>query len=157
MDKKKVLIGAVLGAVILAVCGFFLLPRSLTGEVGQVQSISVVVIESNMDPATAAYVYNGQDPEFGEIMDTLDDYSYHLCPGTISSRIENSAALEGNEAGYWLYVHLYSEPDRDGDCYSIVSGGTGEILAGDVVYRVGYFGNDTVIKMMNEICQIVTP
>lgn len=154
MNRKKRLIGSIIAILILSTCAFFLWPRSFANVSPEVKSISVVLVEES-DATT--YVYNAQDSEFSAIMDTLDRYSYHMSLRTISSYFKNGASMEGNKAGYWLNIYLYTEPNRYGECYGITSGGTGEIVVDDAVYRIGYLGNSTALKMMDEVCQIVTP
>ena len=60
------------------------------------------------------------------------------------------------QAGYWLDIYMYTEPDGYGDCYSILSGGTGELIFNVGVYRMGYWGNKTHLNFMGEICQALT-
>lgn len=89
-------------------------------------------------------------------MDVLDRYPYHISLGTISNRIKDTAHIEDNKAGYWLDIYMYTEPDGYGDCYSILSGGTGELIFNVGVYRMGYWGNKTHLNFMGEICQALT-
>lgn len=157
MSKKKRIVASIIAILILSMCVLFLWPRSFEDVSQEVKSIAVVVVEESFDHDNMTYVYNEQDLEFSAIMETLGRYSYHMSPKTISSYFSEGAHLEGNEAGYWLHIYLYTEPDRCGECYGVISGGSGDIAVKDAVYRIGYFGNSTALKMMDEVCQIVAP
>ena len=155
---KSIILSAVLILVLILTLLTFLLPRSFLSNVGtEIKSISVVIIENTLEHKQTEYTFNVGDPEFHEIMDVLDRYSYHLSMGTISNSIKDTAHIENNKSGYWLDIYMYTEPDCYGDCYSIISGGTGELIFNDGVYRMGYWGNKTHLKFMNEICQAVNP
>ena len=134
----------------------FLWPRSFLGSVDEeIKSVSVEIIENTLEHERTTYLFQIEDPEFHEIMDVLERYSYHISTGTISNRMKNTAHIEDNRAGYWLDIYLYTEPDCYGDCYSILSGGTGELIFNSGVYRMGYWGNQTHLNFMSEICRVV--
>lgn len=156
MFQKKRILSAVLILILISTLLIFLRPRSFLGNIdAEVKSVSVVIIEDNLEHNQEAYTFNVGDPEFDGIMEVLDRYSYHISMGTISSCIKKTAHIEGNDAGYWLNIYLYTEPDCYGDCYSILSGGTRELIFDYGVYRMGYWGNKTHLKFMAEICQVV--
>lgn len=156
--KKRKILSAVLILITLSVVLTFLWPRSFLSSIdAEIKSVSVVIIENTLEHEQTEHTFNVDDPEFHEIMDVLNRYSYHISMGTISNRIKDTAHIEDNKAGYWLDIYMYTEPDRYGDLYSIISGGTGELIFNDGVYRMGYWGNKTHLKFMNEICQVVNP
>ena len=156
--KKKRFWGSVAGRIILFLSLLFLWPQSLLKNTeSDIQSISIVVIEESFEHNNSTYVYNIDDPMFDAIMDILDQYSYHASLNTISKRLEKRVELEGNLAGHWLHIYLYTAPDRYGECYQIISGGTGEVIVDDGVYRMGYWGNKTARKFMDEVYQVVNP
>lgn len=156
MFRKKRILRAVLFLILLATLLVFLWPCSFLSNIdAEIRSVSVLVIENTLEHEQTAYTFNVGDPAFDEIMEVLDRSSYHVSMGTISSCIKKTAHIEGNDAGYWLNIYLYTEPDRSGDCYSILSGGTGEVIFDYGVYRMGYWGNKTHLKFMSEICQAV--
>lgn len=157
MNKKKRIIGATIVIIILILCVLFLWPRSFADVSRAVESIAVVVVEESFDHDNATYIYDKKDSEFKEIMKILNQYSYHLSLRTISNYLSDNVSLGGNKAGYWLNIYLYTEPDRQGECYDILSGGTGDIIVNNGVYRIGYWGNDTALNMMDEVCQTVNP
>lgn len=158
MFKKKRFGGLIAGVVALFAIVLFLWPHSLlNNKDSDIESIAVVIVEESFDHDNDTYVYNIQDSKFRAIMEVLDSYSYHMSLKTISSYFSDGAHLEVNEAGYWLNIYLYTEPNRNGECYGIISGGTGDITVEDAVYRMGYWGNSTQLKFMSEICQVVNP
>lgn len=157
MSKKKRIIASIIAICIFSMSVLLLWPRSFADVSQKVESIAVVVVEESFDHDNMTYVYNKQQSEFDAIMETLNRYSYHMSLQTIPSCFLGGAHLEGNEAGYWLHIYLYTEPDRCGECYGIISGGTGDVAVKDAIYRIGYFGNSTALKMMDEVCQIVNP
>ena len=153
---KKRFCGMLLGGIIFLLMVLFLWPRSLLHGVDEeVKSVSVVVVENNLEHNQEVHTFNVGDPEFDEIMEVLERYPYHISMGTISSQIKKTNHIEGNDTQYWLDIYMYTEPDRCGDCYSIISGGTGELIFDCGVYRMGYWGNKTHLKFMSEICQVV--
>lgn len=154
--QKKRILRVVLILILISTVLTFLWPRSFLSNIdAEIKSVSVVIIENNLDHDQKAHTFNVGDPEFDEMMEVLERYPYHISLGTISSRIKKTNHIEGNDARYWLDIYLYTEPDRHGDCYSIISGGTGELIFDCGVYRMGYWGNKTHLKFMTEICQVV--
>ena len=155
--SKKRIVCAVLILILLSMVFMFLRPRSFLKSIDtEIKSMSVVIIENSLEHEQTEYTFHVNDPEFHEIMDVLDRYPYHISMGTISNRIKATAHIEDNKAGYWLDIYMYTEPDGYGDCYSILSGGTGELIFNDGVYRMGYWGNKTHLNFMGEICQALT-
>ena len=156
MFQKKKILSVVWILILISTLLIFLWPRSFLGSIDEeIKSVSVVIIENTLEHEQTTYMFNIGDPEFHVIMEVLDRYSYHISMGTISSCVKKTAHIEGNDAGYWLNIYLYTEPDRYGDCYSILSGGTGELVFDCGVYRMGYWGNKAHLKFMTEICQVV--
>lgn len=156
MFEKKRILKTVLILILLSTLLMFLWPRSFLSNIAaEIKSIQIVVIETNFEHNQATHTFNIGTPEFDAIMEVLDSYSYHTSIGTISNHIRKTAHIEGNDARYWLNIYLYTEPDCYGDCYSILSGGTGEIIFDYGVYRMGYWGNKTHLEFMTEICQVV--
>ena len=154
--KKKRILSVGLVLVLIVTVLIFLWPRSFLRNIDtEVKSVSVVVIENSLEHNQEAHTFNVGDPEFDEIVGVLERYPYHISMGTISGRIKKTNHIEGNDARYWLNIYLYTEPDCYGDCYSIISGGTGELIFDRGVYRMGYWGNKNHLKFMTEICQVV--
>lgn len=156
MLKKSNIIKGLLMLISLLVFLTFLWPRSFLESIDEeIKSVSVVIIENTLEHEQTTYTFNVGDPEFHEIMEVLERYPYHISIGTISSLIKKTNHIKGNDARYWLDIYLYTEPECYGDCYSIISGGTGELIFDYGVYRMGYWGNKTHLKFMWEICQVV--
>ena len=158
MPKSKRLLKVIIILALLAVILTFLWPHSLIdiAEVG-IESISVVVVRNNLELSSETYTFNVGDSEFETVAGILNQNSYHVSISTILSVIQGEAHLEGNEAGYWVNIYLYTEPDCCGECYSIISGGTGDILINDNIYRMGYCGNGKVLGFMDAVCEAVNP
>ena len=156
MYQKKKIFNMIFALIVLSILLAFLRPRSFLKSIDtEIKSMSVVIIENSLEHEQTEYTFNVNDPEFHEIMDVLDRYPYHISLGTISNRIQDTAHIEDNKAGYWLDIDMYTELDRSGDLYSIISGGTGELIFNGEVYRMGYLGNKTNLNFMSEICRTV--
>lgn len=158
MPKSKRISKVIIVLALIAVILTFLWPHSLIdiAEVG-IESISVVVVRNNLELNPTTYTFNVGDSEFGAVAEILNQNSYHVSISTILSAVQGGAHLEGNDAGYWLNIYLYTEPNRGGECYSIISGGTGDILINDNVYRMGYCGNRKMLGFMDAVCKAVNP
>ena len=151
--KKKVVICI---ACVVAILAIFLWPHSLLGGTkDNVKSISIVTVKDNFEHTEDTYRFNAGDEKFDDIMSALNQYTYHFSLNTIIKGVKNETSLESNKAGYWLNIYLYSEPDCFGECYQIISGGTGEIIVDDGVYRIGYWGNEKNLDFMTDICTVV--
>ena len=75
---KKRFCGMLLGGIIFLLMVLFLWPRSLLHGVDEeVKSVSVVVVENNLEHNQEVHTFNVGDPEFDEIMEVLECYSYH--------------------------------------------------------------------------------
>lgn len=157
MIQKKKIFNVIIVFILVSILFALLFPRSFLSSIdNEIKSISLVIIKNSLEHEQTEYTFNDGDPRFHEIMDVLDRYPYHISLGTISNRIKDTAHIEDNKAGYWLHIYMYTEPDGYGDCYSILSGGTGELIFNVGVYRMGYWGNKTHLNFMGEICQAVT-
>ena len=134
MFQKKRILSVVLILILISTVLTFLWPRSFLGDIdAEVKSVSVVIIENNLEHNQEAHTFNVGDPKFDEIMEVLERYPYHISMGTISNRIKKTAHIEGNDAQYWLDIYLFDSR----------------------VYPMGYWGNKTHLKFMTEICQVV--
>ena len=78
--KKRIIIGILLVAI-LAGSIFFLWPRSFADVPQEVRSVVVTFIENTLEHEMVSFEFNAQDPEFAAIMETLDQYSYHMSLG----------------------------------------------------------------------------
>ena len=94
-----------------------------------------------MDSTTYSFAEGSPDAEsVGEI---LQRYSYHRCLRTFFPNTD----LEGNDAGYWLHIW--------GENLYISTGGTGEIVVNDHVYRMGLLGNLKNQAFLEEIAAML--
>lgn len=157
MIQKKKIFKVIFVFILVSILFALLFPRSFLRSIdNEIKSISLVIIKNSLEHEQTEYTFNDGDPRFHEIMDVLNCYPYHISLGTISNRIKDTAHIKANKAGYWLDIYMYTEPDGYGDCYSILSGGTGELIFNDGVYRMGYWGNKIHLNFMGEICQALT-
>lgn len=151
---KKTL-SRIISVFILVVIAAFLWPRSLTDTRQQIQSVRIVIIESSDLHNRMTIEIPGESSELSEIIQLLDQYSCHCSLRTIPSLLNSGPSMEGNQAGFWLNIYLYSEPNYMGKCFSIMSGGTKEIIWGDAVWRIGYWGNGKNLEMMNDFYNLL--
>lgn len=156
MVKSKRIFSAILFLILLFTLLISLWPRSLLGSMDtEIKSMSVAIIEESFEHEQDTYTFDAGDPEFDKLTEVFGRYYYHMSMGTVANYIKQNTHLEGNDAGYWLNIYLYTEPDCQGDCYQIISGGTGEVIINSGVYRMGYWGNRTALKFMDEVCQFI--
>lgn len=148
MRKKKLLIGALALGLLL----IFLWPLSFPVLTENRDSISIVKTDllfpvgddgrTHSDMQAATYSFAADSPEAAAIQDILGRYSYRRTLRTLFS----DASIEGNEAGYWL--HIYGD-------YNITAGGTGEVIVGNHVYRMGLWGGKASLALMEEISAVL--
>lgn len=156
--KKKRIISIAMLLVLFAGLVAFLFPHPIINFDEPITAIKVIVAVNGVGKIdSTTYDYTSADDEFVVISDCLKDYSYHYSFGTLKSIISlnasNSSGMEGNNAGYWIHIYL----DTDTERHTITCGGTGEIMIDDIVYRVGYFGNNKQLEMMEEIRSVACP
>lgn len=151
---KKILF--YIGTVVLfiGIVAFFW-PRSLADMNHQPKSVRIEIIESDALHSRMTIEIPAESPELDEIIDLLDQYSYHYSLRTIPSLLDNGPSMEGNDAGFWLNIYLYSEPNYMGECFSITSGGTREIIWGDAVWGIGYWGNSRNLQLMDDFYELL--
>lgn len=95
----------------------------------------------SMDSTT--YSFAESSPEAEAVGEILDRYSYRRSLRTIFPNTD----LDGNDAGYWLHIW--------GETLYVTTGGTGEIVVNDHVYRMGLFGNRKLLAFMEEIAAVL--
>ncbi len=157
--KKRRIIQAIILIALLSVGTVFFFPRSMLHFDEPISEITVMLVHmaeaGKIEDTT--YNYTPNDAEYSLILDCLQDYSYHYSYGTIKSLVtyhtSHSVGMEGNDAGYWIYIYLDTATER----HTMNCGGTGEIMIDDFVYRVDYVGNRTQLEMMERLRSIVTP
>lgn len=140
--------GCLIALLLFAAVLFFLWPRSLGAVDMEIQSVRIQIIEREQERVTVEFPENCR--EIQEILQVLDQYSYHYSVRTIPGFFENGTSLKGNDAGFWVYIDLYSKPNYQGDSIGIISGGTKELAFDNAVWRIGYWRNHKNLELMNE-------
>ena len=149
MKRKMVWGGAVL--VIVAVLAYFLWPMPLGGVLPEEETINVVYIKHILTENGEAlqestdYQLDAGSEQAAQLRAALEDYTYHRTWGTIMKA--NSIDGPYECSGYTLQL---VEGDK-----SISSMGSGKVLINGCVYRVGYWGNQTDLAWMEEVCAVL--
>ena len=141
--KKKIIRWGIL-LLVVALCAVMLFPRSFSKTINPTEDMIILVMDMGIENGelqskTTEYRLEPGSPMFSQISGILDKYSYHLSWKSIATNI----AMHGNNPGYWL--NIYSGESV------IIAGGTGEIIIGSRIYRIGYFGDKTAVSMMEDI------
>ena len=151
---KRILLYICLVVLYVAAVVFFW-PRSLADTPYQPKSARIGIVDGD-DHDQMWHEIPVKAPELDEVMDLLNQYSYHCSLRTIPSLLDNGPCIEGNEAGFWVMIDLYSEANFAGECFSITSGGTKEIIFGDGVWRIGYWGNTKNLQFADAVYKLVS-
>ena len=142
--KKKVLI---VTAVLALILYFQPLPfPELSFEDADNLNIHKVdLLFENGTPSMDSTTYDFEEgsPEAEAIGEILERYFYHRCLRTLFPNTD----LDGNDAGFFLHIW--------GENLYISTGGTGEIVVNDHVYRMGLFGNQKLLAFMEEIAAVL--
>lgn len=147
---KKVLLGIGITMLIVFVAVFYF-PRSLADIPFQPHSVKIRIIDRQHDQMVLE-LPAGADA----VIELLDHYSYHCSFRTISSLLDRGPSMQGNDAGFWVCIDLYSEEDYQGEVFEITSGGTKEIIVGDAVWRMGYWGNTNNLRFTEAVYKLVS-
>lgn len=142
--KKRVILIPILILLIVS-CAFLLWPYLFSDIAPDCTSITVKYIDLEQDTETT--VFEEGTGNFIKIQNILENYTYHRSFRTFSGE----SSLNGNHAGYWLFIYL----DTDDDRKVIICGGTGQINIDGRVYRVGYWGDGPSLSFMGEIVNIL--
>ena len=155
MRKRiKILIVLLLVALMIHIGAFALIPHSFVGEKDNIDVITIRMTEWDGEKTVEtvkAFYPSDESDYFDSILSVLSKNHYHNSFNTITSffRYKNkqSISMDGNDAGYWLFIYLDVDDSRD----VIICGGTKQIQVNDRLYRIGHFGNRTHVKMMEEL------
>ena len=149
MKRKIVWGGAVL--VIVAVLAYFLWPMPLGEVLPEEETINVVYIKHILTENGEAlqestdYQLDAGSEQAAQLRAALEDYTYHRTWGTIWKA--NSIDGPDEWVGYTLQLFAGDK--------SISSMGSGKVLINGCVYRVGYWGNQTDLAWMEEVCAVL--
>lgn len=145
----RLLFGLIIGILLLSSC-YLLWPHSLADLQPGCNSITVLRLgtaEDGLSSVTTKETYSSGSAKFGQIMDILSRHTYHRSFRTLSG----ANNMEGNHAGYWIFVYL----DYGDDRVAFTCGGTGEIAIDNSVWRVGYLGDQASLDLMQEISAVL--
>jgi len=147
LKKKFITITIILIFLIIGI--IFLYPLSFENIISSNDDLGVVYIKnvgSDGKPQheSTDYYYKSDSEEMKQIQQILRKYTYHR---GLRSWSKNNLMEGENGSGYWL--HLYFGEN------SIISGGTGEIIVNNYIYRIGYWGNKKAITLMEEIRKVL--
>ena len=137
--------------VLTAAIGIFIWPFSLGNELPEKGCFTIFYNEVTPDGIRGEqYVVSADSPEATQISRALDRVSYHRCWRTFFPGESNNVGVGAGDT-----LTIQAEGDG-GDTCLIIAGGGGEITINGTVYRVGYFGNQAALAMMEEIKSVLT-
>ena len=142
--KNKIALFSI-GIVAIALALIFLWPLSFEHVISNDTDLSIIITDLNVSNSvtsmdSATYKFRPDSEEFKQIKQILNQYSYHR-----SFRTFFDDTVINGKGGVDYSLQLYSSYKH------IISMGTKEITVNNHIYRIGYWGNETSLKMMNEI------
>ena len=135
-----VLIVAVLAFVMLSPYSFE--KYTASSKMIQVTSTDTVTKDANGKKKQQVYSYKKDDKKYTEIVNVLDQYSYHFTTKTLT----NSSQMSDSSKPQMIMLF--------GNKMLVISD-SGEILLDNHVYRMGYSGGKDAKKMMKSINKIL--
>jgi len=93
------------------------------------------------------YSFDVKSEKFHDVINLLKTYSYHRC----FESFKGNAEIKGNTET--LIISFYEEPQGVSELYVIAN--VPNIIVGQTVYRVGYWGNSTSNRLFNEFKEIL--
>lgn len=141
--KKRIVLLSIL-TFLIAFSAFLLCPYSLSSIAPDCTSITIKYVD--LDQGVETKVFESGTEKFVKLQSVLGNYTYHRSFRTFSGE----SSLDGNHAGYWLFIYL----DTDDDRKVIICSGTGQISIDGRIYRVGYWGDGPSLSWMGEIVDI---
>jgi hypothetical protein len=145
--KKKIIL-TLLCAVVIVFGLIMLWPLPFSNGITNdtelwIQLIDIDVENGLPNNTVSNYRIQSDSEEYILILQILGKYSFHRSFRTFFS----DTSINGNNAGFWL--HLYSGEKQ------MISGGTGEVIINNRVYRIGWFGNKKALSLMNNLRSIL--
>jgi hypothetical protein len=156
---KKKLILSTLGLVIIVFVLLFALPLSFDevfDGISDDADIYILITDSWIESVGnevfprlefGEYRLQSDSEELNDIREILSRYSYRRIFRTLLS----DAPTLGNDAGYWIQIWVHDPEWR----VVLSTGGTGEIIVGNRIYRIGFRGNKVNLEMMGEIRSVL--
>jgi uncharacterized ion transporter superfamily protein YfcC len=131
-----ILIVAIIAIVMLSPYSFE--KYTASSKMIQVTSTDTVTKDANGKKKQQVYSYKKDDKKYTEIVNVLDQYSYHFTTKTLT----NSSQMSDSSKPQMIMLLL-------------VISDSGEILLDNHVYRMGYSGGKDAKKMMKSINKIL--
>jgi hypothetical protein len=145
--KKKIILS--LAGLAVIIFGLIMLwPLSFSDVMVDDIEIYFIVTDLGVDEngrlenTTSNYIIKPDSDEFIQLRNILNKYSYHRSFRSFF----NDTSMTGNDAGYWFHIYQIGTEVK-----TIITGGTGEVIINDRVYRIGYWSNKKALSMMDEI------
>lgn len=138
-------IGRVLIFILLIAAVIFFLPRPLGREMKKAELIFISYHAYNRDPVSLQ-IEEGTE-EWQRLNAILDSYRYHATLGTIFHDNTVVGAVDGT-----IHVQFVG---AQGETFSFSCLGKQKILVGDRAYHLGYFGDRTAERLMQELRQYI--
>ena len=135
----KILVAILIVAIIAIV---MLSPYTASSKMIQVTSTDTVTKDANGKKKQQVYSYKKDDKKYTEIVNVLDQYSYHFTTKTLT----NSSQMSDSSKPQMIMLF--------GNKMLVISD-SGEILLDNHVYRMGYSGGKDAKKMMKSINKIL--
>lgn len=145
--KKKIAL-LVSGLILISICLGFLWPLSFPNAITEGVPLDMLLADFYVENGetginSTTYQFQPDSEEYSQIQEILSKYSFHRSLKTVFG----CDFMSGDDAAYVL--QLYSGET------SIIFDGTNRVLVNDRAYRIGYWGNTTALKMMDEICDVL--
>ena len=138
-------IGRVLVFILLIAAVIFFLPRPLGREMEKAELIFISYHAYNRDPVSLQ-IEEGSE-ELQRLNAILDSYRYHATLGTVFHDNTVVGAVDGT-----VHVQFVG---AQGETFSFSCLGKQKILVGDRAYHLGYFGDRTAERLMQELRQYI--
>ena len=135
-----ILIVAIIAIVMLSPYSFE--KNTSSTKIIQVDSTHTVTKDANGKKKQQVYSYKKDDKKYTEIVNVLDQYSYHFTTKTLT----NSSQMSDSSKPQMIMLF--------GNKMLVISD-SGEILLDNHVYRMGYSGGKDAKKMMKSINKIL--
>lgn len=147
VKKKKSIKKIIVICIIVGICGIFFCPLSFQHFLRDKEQMEVgisnpTVVNGKTEIDMKTYTYKEDSKEFEEIANILNEYKYHCSTRTFLGMTATDGGTEG-------YVLISLKNDM------IVLSGSGDVLINKRLYRIGYWQNEKIVQMMNEIKMVI--
>lgn len=149
VTKKRIITAAVLLAIVTVILALiwpmsFWDAISIEGEEVQITFTNYSFEETEMHTNAYAYILTQDSEEFIQVRQILDKYSYHHTIKSLYSLLSRRVGqIDGSIDEGWMNFYC-------GDKH-FASGGTGEVSVNGWLYKIGYWGNNKAVDLMEEV------